>query len=52
MDFEWDESKRLANVAKHGIDFSDAVQIFEGNFVEARTDAITTARFAFSRPVS
>lgn len=35
MDFEWDESKRLANVAKHGIDFSDAVQIFEGIFVEA-----------------
>jgi uncharacterized DUF497 family protein len=35
MDYEWDEAKRLANVAKHGIDFPDAVHIFEGEFVEA-----------------
>jgi uncharacterized DUF497 family protein len=26
--FEWDENKRRANVAKHGIDFVDAVEIF------------------------
>ena len=26
--FEWDENKRLANVAKHGIDFVDAVDVF------------------------
>lgn len=26
--FEWDETKRGANVAKHGIDFVDAVQVF------------------------
>ncbi len=24
MDFEWDEAKRLANLAKHGVDFIDA----------------------------
>lgn len=24
MDFEWDENKRSANIAKHGIDFIDA----------------------------
>lgn len=25
QDFEWDETKRLANIKKHGIDFEDAV---------------------------
>jgi len=25
--FEWDESKRQANVAKHGLDFADAVEV-------------------------
>ena len=29
MLFEWDESKRQANLAKHLIDFQDAVQIFD-----------------------
>lgn len=26
--FEWDENKRLSNVAKHGIDFVDAKEVF------------------------
>jgi uncharacterized DUF497 family protein len=30
VDAEWDENKRLANIAKHGIDFADAAQVFEG----------------------
>ncbi|RMH59151.1 MAG: BrnT family toxin [Zetaproteobacteria bacterium] len=25
MDYEWDERKRRANLAKHGVDFTDAV---------------------------
>jgi hypothetical protein len=29
MLFEWDESKRQANLAKHHIDFRDAKRIFE-----------------------
>ncbi len=29
MSYEWDESKRLSNVCDHGIDFKDAVKIFE-----------------------
>ena len=29
MRFEWDEEKRLANIAKHGIDFSDAEMMFQ-----------------------
>ena len=27
--FEWDESKNRANIGKHGIDFADAVAVFE-----------------------
>jgi uncharacterized DUF497 family protein len=30
MRFEWDEEKRLTNIRKHGIDFLDAIQIFDG----------------------
>ncbi len=28
MELEWDEEKRRSNLAKHGIDFRDAAQIF------------------------
>lgn len=27
--FEWDENKRLSNIKKHGIDFVDAIELFE-----------------------
>jgi uncharacterized DUF497 family protein len=30
MLFEWDESKRRTNLAKHRIDFQDAKRIFDG----------------------
>ncbi|HET7805143.1 MAG TPA: BrnT family toxin [Pseudolabrys sp.] len=26
--FEWDNDKRRANIAKHGIDFADAAEVF------------------------
>ena len=29
MSFEWDENKRQSNIDKHGIDFADAVKIFD-----------------------
>lgn len=29
MQFEWDEVKNRSNIAKHGIDFTDAVEIFK-----------------------
>jgi uncharacterized protein len=29
MRFEWDEPKRLANLAKHGLDFRRAVEVFD-----------------------
>jgi uncharacterized protein len=28
--FEWDEDKRAANIAKHGIDFRDVPEMFNG----------------------
>ena len=33
MQFNWDELKRKANLAKHGIDFNDAARIFAGPLV-------------------
>lgn len=38
MKFEWDEAKRLANVAKHGFDFVDVVLVFEGDIVTIEDD--------------
>jgi uncharacterized protein len=35
MAFEWDPDKNAANIAKHGIDFEDAVRIFEGPVLES-----------------
>lgn len=34
MLFEWDTNKRLTNLEKHGIDFVDAIKIFDEPFVE------------------
>jgi hypothetical protein len=34
MNFEWDEAKRKANLRKHGIDFWDAIRIWENWVLE------------------
>jgi uncharacterized DUF497 family protein len=34
MNFEWDEAKNAANIAKHGIDFFYAISIFGGHIYE------------------
>ncbi len=31
MNFTWDESKRHANLSKHGLDFADAERVFAGH---------------------
>ena len=49
MLFEWDENKRQANIEKHGIDFADAVRIFDG-FVHTIQD--TRAGYGEVRNVS
>jgi len=33
MGFKWDEAKRLANIRKHGIDFIDVPDVFDGDTV-------------------
>ena len=35
MEFEWDEEKNQENVRKHGLDFSDAWQIFDAPMLVA-----------------
>jgi uncharacterized DUF497 family protein len=35
MRFEWDETKRMANLAKHGIDFVKATRVFGGRMLRA-----------------
>ena len=34
MKYEWDAAKNAANIAKHGVDFQDAIAIFEGPVIE------------------
>lgn len=38
MGFEWDEAKRLANLEKHGIDFIDVLEVFDGGIVTVEDD--------------
>lgn len=38
MGFEWDEDKRTANLAKHGIDFVLAAKIFRNPTIERIDD--------------
>ena len=40
MNFEWDEAKRKMNIKKHGIDFIDAKEAFEGYTVTVEDDRI------------
>lgn len=32
--YAWDEAKRLANIEKHHIDFLDAAELFEGEYLD------------------
>jgi uncharacterized protein len=38
MNFEWDEDKRRASLAKHGVDFRDVTPMFDGPFTETIDD--------------
>ena len=35
MKYEWDEKKNKTNIKKHGIDFRDAQDIYQGKMVSA-----------------
>ena len=39
MSFEWDPGKNRSNLAKHGVDFADAVAVFEDDFALTRPDS-------------
>lgn len=46
MELEWDEDKRLANIAKHGIDFLRAQRLFDGQPLhQERSDRFGEERF-------
>ncbi|TKT71869.1 BrnT family toxin [Afipia massiliensis] len=36
--FEWDDDKNHRNIEKHGIDFDDAVEVFDGPILLYRSD--------------
>ena len=36
--FEWDDQKREFNLAKHGIDFDSAIEVFHGPIILRRSD--------------
>lgn len=36
--FEWDEPKRISNIATHGVDFRTAALIFAGPILEAEDE--------------
>ena len=38
MRFEWDENKRLANIHKHGFDFTDVSSVFDSDTVAVEDD--------------
>lgn len=38
MPFIWDESKREANLAKHGLDFADAPKVFDDPYAWSGSD--------------
>lgn len=38
MEYEWDEAKSLANLRRHGIDFTDVPALFENDTVMVEDD--------------
>jgi len=38
MEFEWDNEKNNRNIEKHGIDFADAVAVFDNPILEFEDD--------------
>ena len=47
MRFEWDDRKRRANLAKHGIDFADLASLFSGPTITVLDDRYDYGEFRF-----
>jgi uncharacterized protein len=45
MHFEWTETKRRSNIEKHGIDFMDAIRLFDSLHFVFRSDREGEERF-------
>ena len=46
-DYEWDDKKAVANATKHGVDFADAIAVFDDTLAVTipDPDAVGEARF-------
>ena len=44
MDFEWDEVKAASNLRKHGVDFADAVGVFDDPLALSMPDDVPDER--------
>lgn len=51
LKFEWDETKRISTAEKHGIDFLDAVRVFEALPLIARSTFLGEERFVAIGPL-
>ena len=40
MEYQWDETKRLTNLRKHGIDFADVPAVFDGNILTVEDERL------------
>ena len=47
MSYEWDPAKNRANRAKHGVDFADAVAVFEDDLALTRPDTASRGESRF-----
>jgi uncharacterized DUF497 family protein len=47
VEFDWDPVKADSNLVKHGIDFDDAVRVFEDS--QARTTDVTRSHYCEER---
>lgn len=45
IEYEWHQRKRWSNLTKHGIDFEDAIGVFEGPVFVRRSDRSGEQRF-------
>jgi hypothetical protein len=45
LEFEWHQRKRRTNLTKHGIDFEDAIGVFDGPVFVKRSDRSGERRF-------
>jgi hypothetical protein len=49
LQFSWDEAKRQENLRKHGLDFADASEVFEGTTFTVENNRLTMGSSVLSR---